>query len=134
MPSPQPLSYRDYIARHKLLLRYGMGLGIAAMAAASGLVIGGTPAIIVIKGMIGALFAIGTSAVPALFDPHTSRQPYSPSFVERTLLETLLLSLFVSCIIWQPLIDPVRLLLSTGASFAIILALSLGLAWRRRHR
>lgn len=99
---PQPVST-------DLLRKYGFGLVLVVLAAIGSTILGDALPLVVLKTMVAVPFAFAWISLPALFDAEGSRTPFTPSFIERTALEAVLLSLAIAIFAWSPEHDALRL-------------------------
>ena len=92
----------DYIRAHRLPAKYGFGLLIFGLAIFAAFINGDTAAVIGFKAMAAVPVVVAWICLPQLFNPERSRQPFTPSFIERTLLEGLLVMCAVGLAGWTP--------------------------------
>lgn len=113
----------DYIRSHGLARKYGLGLAVIALAGIAGVLNGDPASIITLKMMIAIPFAIAWTWLPGIFDPVRSRTPFTPSFIERTALEGLLLSLAINLANWTPDYSPLRMVVTVTATTVVYFGL-----------
>lgn len=113
----------DYIRSHGLLRKYGWGLAIIALAGLASTLNGDPASILTLKMMIAVPFAIAVAWLPTIFDPARSRLPFTPSFVERSFLEGLLLALGVNIASWTPDYTPLRMVVTVTITTLIYFGL-----------
>lgn len=92
-----------------LMRKYGLGLGLVVLTAIGSTVLGDPLSLVVLKTMVAVPFAFAWISLPSLFDADRSRTPFTPSFIERTALEAVLLSLAIAIFAWSPEHDALRL-------------------------
>lgn len=100
----------DYIRSHGLLRKYGWGLAMIAFAGLASALNGDPASLLTLKMLIAIPFAIAVTWLPVIFDPVRSRQPFTPSFIERSVLEGLLIALAINIASWSPDFSPLRLI------------------------
>lgn len=113
----------DYIRSHDLVRKYGLGLAVIALAGIAGVLNGNPPSIITLKMMVAIPFAIAWTWLLGIFDPLRSRTPFTPSFIERTALEGLLLSLAITLANWTPDYSPLRMVVTVAATSVVYFGL-----------
>lgn len=112
----------DYIRSNQLGRKYGAGLVILALFALSSVLNGGGAALVTLKVLSAIPFAVAWICLPNLFDPIRSRMPLTPSFVERRLLEGVLISSAIAVASWQPDSNPVALALIVAIATVVYVA------------
>lgn len=116
----------DYIRRHGLVRKYALGFGVIALAALASVINGDSASLTTLKMMLAIPFAVSWAWLPTIFDPVRSRTPFTPSFIERTILEGLLLALAVVAANWTEDYTPLRMIVTvattTGVYFGIYAA------------
>lgn len=116
----------DYIRRHGLVRKYALGFGVIALAALASVINGDSASSTTLKMMLAIPFAVSWAWLPTIFDPVRSRTPFTPSFIERTILEGLLLALAVVAANWTEDYTPLRMIVTvattTGVYFGIYAA------------
>ena len=125
----------DYIREHGLLRKYGLGLAVLVFAAIGSILNGDPASLLTLKIMIAIPFAIAWTWLPTIFDPVRSRTAFTPSFIERTLLEGLLLALAINIVNWTPDYTPVRMIVTvaiTAVAYFALYAMIYG--WIARNR
>lgn len=101
-------SATDYIRTHGLARKYGFGLGFLALAALGTALMGDPAPLVTFKTLLSIPLVIAYIGLGALFHPGRSRTPFTASFVERTLLEAVLLAIAVTGFSWAPDHAPLR--------------------------
>ena len=125
----------DYIRQHGLMRKYGLGLAVIGLAALASVLNGDPASLTTLKMMMAIPFAVAWTWLPTIFDPVRSRIPFTPSFVERTLIEGALLALAITIANWSPDYTPLRMVLSVAATTAAYFALySVTYTWIDRSR
>lgn len=116
----------DYIRQHGLVRKYALGFGVIALAALASVINGDSASLTTLKMMLAIPFALSWAWLPTIFDPVRSRTPFTPSFIERTILEGLLLALAVVAANWTEDYTPLRMIVTvattTGVYFGIYAA------------
>lgn len=116
----------DYIRQHGLVRKYALGFGVIALAALASVINGDSASLTTLKMMLAIPFAVSWAWLPTIFDPVRSRTPFTPSFIERTILEGLLLALAVVAANWTEDYTPLRMIVTvattTGVYFGIYAA------------
>jgi drug/metabolite transporter (DMT)-like permease len=109
----------DYIKTHGLVRKYVVGVIVLALAGVASVINGDSGSVLTLK-VLGAIpFAVSWICLPQLYDGVRSRTPFSPSFVERTALEGLLLGVAVVLLWWTEERQPLGILVP--AAFAAII-------------
>ena len=99
--------------------KYAVGAFVLAFAGVASVFNGDSGSVLTLK-VLGAIpFAIAWICLPQLYDGVRSRTPFTPSFVERTALEGLLLGVAVVLLWWTAERQPLGILVP--AAIAAIL-------------
>ncbi|UXN74617.1 hypothetical protein N8D56_05780 [Devosia sp. A8/3-2] len=125
----------DYIRTHRLVAKYGIGLLVLALAGVGGVLNGDQPSLIAFKVMAAIPVVIAWICLPQLYNPVRSRTPFTPSFIERTGLEAVILAIAIVLSSWTIDHQPLRSVLTAlvGAVFYFgALSLIYGFIARRR--
>ncbi len=112
----------DYIRAHKLPVKYGFGLLVFALAIIAGVINGDAPSVIALKASTAVPFAIAWLSLPQVFNAERSKHPFTPSFIERTLLEGLLIICAVGIAGWTPERQPLGMAVATVFGVAVYFA------------
>lgn len=112
----------DYIRTHKLPVKYGFGvIAFALMICAS--VINGDPASLIgLKALAAIPIAISWICIAQLYG-ELSNQPFTPSFIERTLLEGVTIIAAVGIASWEPDRQPLGMFVSAVFGIALYFAI-----------
>jgi drug/metabolite transporter (DMT)-like permease len=122
----------DYIRTHGLVRKYIVGALVLALAGVASVVNGDSGSVLTLK-VVGAIpFAIAWICLPQLFDGVRSRTPFTPSFVERTALEGVLLGVAVVLVWWSAERQPLGILVSAAIG-AILYFIVLSLLYRLKR-
>ena len=105
-------THSDYIRTHDLRRKYGTGLLIVALFALRAMLNGGGGALVTLKILVGIPFAISWVFLGQIYNRERSNTPFTPSFVERTALEGVLLGAAVAVVNWTPASNPIAIVLS----------------------
>ncbi|KFC71793.1 hypothetical protein FF80_00410 [Devosia sp. LC5] len=125
-------SPQDYVRQHNLIRKYGFGLFLVVLAGIGSTLLGDHPSLVVLKVLVVIPIVMAFIFLPAIFDPTRSRTPFTPSFIERTALEGVLLAIAIAVFSWSPDSNVVRLLTVTIFVVMIYFGASMALARFRR--
>ncbi|MFD2647652.1 hypothetical protein ACFSX5_07605 [Devosia albogilva] len=92
----------EYIREHRLVAKYVGAIVIAVLVGVGSWLQGDPPSVATLKAMLSIVFVIAWLGLGALFNPERSQIPFSPSRMERTLLEGILVALAVGVVSWTP--------------------------------
>ena len=109
----------EYIRAHGLVRKYAVAAFVLVFAGAASVFNGDSGSVLTLKVMGAIPFAVAWICLPQIYDPVRSRTPFTPSFVERTALEGLLLGVAVVLLWWTAERNPLGLLVP--AAIAAIL-------------
>lgn len=107
----------DYLKTHQLQRKYGLAIAVVLAAALVSKLLGDRNGIVVLKTMVAIPFATLYIILPSIFDPVLSSQPFTPSFIERAVLEAVLAALAMALLLWSPVNHPTVLLGVSALAF-----------------
>lgn len=108
----------DYIRSHDLRRKYGIGVVLLALFALGSAINGGGAALVTLKIMAALPFAVAWVCLPQIYNPERSRTPFTPSFIERTALEGILIGAGIAIVNWSADSNPALIVL--GALLAAV--------------
>lgn len=106
-----------YLKTHQLQPKYGLAIGVVLATAIVSKLLGDRNGIVLLKTMVAIPFATLYIILPAIFDPVLSTQPFTPSFIERAVLEAILAALAMALLLWSPVNHPAVLLGVSALAF-----------------
>lgn len=107
----------DYLRTHPMQRKYGLALTLVLAAALVSKILGDRNGIVILKTMVAIPFATLYIILPSIFDPVRSNQPFTPSFIERVVLEGVLAALAMALLLWSPVNHPAVLLGVSALAF-----------------
>lgn len=107
----------DYLRTHHLQRKYGLAIGVVLVTALVSKLLGDRNGIVLLKTMVAIPFATLYIILPSIFDPVLSTQPFTPSFIERAVLEAILAALAMALLLWSPVNHPAVLIGVSALAF-----------------
>lgn len=107
----------DYLRTHHLQRNYGLAIGVVLATALVSKLLGDRNGIVLLKTMVAIPFATLYIILPSIFDPVLSTQPFTPSFIERAVLEAILAALAMALLLWSPVNHPAVLIGVSALAF-----------------
>ena len=117
----------SYVATHQLGRKYGLGLAFVALAALGSTLNGDSASLVTFKTMAAVPFAIAFAFMSQIYNPERSKTPFQPSFVERTMLEAVLLAMAITLVSWTPETHALRIIVMVVVTAAVYFAIKSGL-------
>lgn len=112
----------DYIRTHKLPVKYGFGVIALVLMIFASFINGDPPSLIGLKTLAAIPIAISWICIAQLYNPERSTQPFTPSFIERTLLEGVIIITAVGIAAWEPDRQPLDMFVSAVFGIALYFA------------
>lgn len=123
----------DYIRTHRLPAKYGFGAAALALAVLASIINGDTAALTGLKTLAFVPIAIAWICLPQIFNPERSKRPFTASFIERTLLEGLVLMSAIGIVAWTPDRQPLGIAVAAVVGVAVYFGM-ISLVYRIMHR
>ena len=92
----------DYIRTNNLAMKYGFGIFAVAFMVFASLINGDAASLVLLKALAALPVAISWICLSQLYNQERSNQPFTPSFIERTLLEGVVIVAAVGIAAWSP--------------------------------
>ncbi len=127
------MNVSEYIREHRLVAKYAGALVVAILAGVGSWVQGDPPSVATLKGMLSIVFVIAWLGLGGLFNAEGSQVPFSPSRMERTLLEGILLALAIGVVSWTPDDHPAVLVIAAVTASVVYFAVRMLLDRFRRR-
>ena len=109
----------NYIRTNNLAMKYSLGIFAVAFMVFASLINGDAASLVLLKALAALPVAISWICVAQLYNPERSTQPFTPSFIERTLLESVVIVAAVGIAAWYPDREPLGMI--AAALFGIAL-------------
>lgn len=113
------MHFSDYVREHQLVRKYVGAIVIVLLVGVGSWLQGDPPSVATLKAMLSIVFVLAWLGLGALFNPERSQIPFSPSRMERTLLEGVLVALAIGVVSWTPDDHPAVLVVAAVVAAAV---------------
>lgn len=99
------------IFRDSLPMQYGIPILFMAACAIGLFLLGDRPSLIVIKTAAVPLYFLASRGLGAIFTSEASRTPWTPVYIERQFVESLVFVCWLTIFLWRPDLSATRIVL-----------------------